>query len=252
MKLSKRRSNIRNTRRGGHEEIYYIDNFINRSWNRSIFGYRALTKDGDSISQIFKAKTYDVYEAGDVVEFGDESWYVMYDSDKSTDYVTLISKNIIYLEDEDLSIVVNGIYETSKVNEYLKNEYAKVLGEDNLVERNGYKVRLFNNNDFDNLITASYDKENDEYTITDCPEFICLTNTFFATMIDTNTDIEFIDVYNNVNDIENILYDEYTLHLKYYNLSSTYDTNKLVSLVDNATLFIRPVVNVYKESLKDN
>lgn len=216
------------------------------------FGYRAISSNGEPITEIFKDKTYSVYKSGDVVNFKDESWYVMYDSDQSTNYVTLISKNIVFLEDETLSTVISGIYETSAINEYLKNEYTKVLGEDNLVERNGYKVRLFNRDDFDKLITASYDDEKDEYVITECPEFICLTNTFFGTMIDTNTEKEFIDVYNNVSDIENILYDDYTLHLKYYNLSSTYSTYKLESLVDNATLFIRPVINVYKDSLDNN
>ena len=61
---------------------------------------------------------------------------------------------------------------------------------------------------------------------------------------------EFVDVYNNVNDIEDLLYGDYTLHLKYYNVSSTYEKHMLVSLVDDATLFVRPVINVYKSSLK--
>ena len=68
-------------------------------------------------------------------------------------------------------------------------------------------------------------------------------------MIDTNINKEFIDVYNNVSDIENIMFDDYTLHLRYYNLASTYNTYKLESLVSDASLFVRPVINVYKNNL---
>ena len=35
-----------------------------------------------------KKKTYEVYEKGDVVDFYDDSWFVLYDSDKNEEYVT--------------------------------------------------------------------------------------------------------------------------------------------------------------------
>lgn len=209
-----------------------------------------ISSNNDSkIVKILKNKVYETYKSGDIVNFNDEKWYVMYDSDKNDDYITLISKDILYLEDSNLSLAIDGIYETSSINEYLKNDYTKSLGEEKLVEKNGYSVRLFNEDDFKNLVDATYNEKNDEYIINNCPEFICLTNTFYATMIDTNSNKEFIDVYNNVADIENLLYEDYVLHLKYYNLTSTYNTYKLNSLVDDATLFVRPVINVYKNNV---
>lgn len=213
-----------------------------------IVGYSVTNKDDETISNIFDTKDYEVYKSGDKVTFNNENWYVMFDSDKNSDYVTLISSEILYLDDNTLNKVFSGVYETSKINEYLKNNFVNEIGKENFVEINGYQARLFNKDDFEKLIVAKYDEMNDEYTINKCPEFICLTNTFYATMIDTNIQKEFIDVYNNVNDIEN-LYSDYTLHLRYYNLNSTYSTYKLESLVNDVTLFIRPVVNVYKESL---
>lgn len=212
-------------------------------------GFNVLDDKETTVKTIFNKKTYDEYKVGDLVRFNDEEWYVMYDSLKNSDYVTLISSNIISLEEENITTVVGGIYETSELNKYLKNDLAKSLGEENLVEKNGYKIRLLSEDDFESLVTAEYNKEKDEYEITDCPDFICLTNCFYATMIDTENNLDLTDVYYNVDDIEDVLYDDYVLHLKYYNLSSTYETYKLNSLVDNATLFVRPVINVYKSSL---
>lgn len=207
-----------------------------------------------SIKKISNAKdTYEEYKVGDLVSFKDEEWYVMYDSDKDTDYVTLISSNILSLDELGIDTVVKGIYETSDINKYLKEEYAKELGEENLFEKNGYKVRLFNKEDLDFLIDSesiTYDEDNDEYIISECPEFVCLTNTFYATMIDTNDSVELYDVYYNVDDVEDMKYEDYTLHLKYYNITSTYDTYKVNSLVNDTTLFVRPVINVYKKSLE--
>lgn len=209
-----------------------------------------LDNDTPSIKKIFTKKEYKPYKAGYVVEFANERWYVLHDSNKDTEYVTLISSNIMYLDNEELSYVIGGIYETSAINNYLSNEYVKELGSKNFVEVNGYKARLFNQDDFNTLVDSVYNEETDSYDIQSCPEYICLTNTSFATMIDTNLEKEFVDVYNNVNDIEDLLYGDYTLHLKYYNVSSTYEKHMLVSLVDDATLFVRPVINVYKSSLK--
>lgn len=205
--------------------------------------------EDNSGNKIFNKEEYTSYKAGDTIDFNDSEWYVMYDSDKNTDYLTMISADLITLEEQDIAYVVNGIYESSDLNNYLKNEYAEELGVDKLVEKNGYKVRLFNKDDLDNLLDVTYDSKNDEYKINNCPQYICQTNSFFATMIDTNQDIELKDVYLNVDDIEDPLFDEYELHLKYYNITSTYETFRMNSITDTATLFIRPVINVYKNSL---
>ena len=105
--------------------------------------------------------------------------------------------------------------------------------------------------DINKLVTYNYDEETDSYLFDDCPEFLCLTNAFYGTMIDTATDFEAVDVYNNVNDIENPNIDDYKLHLKYYNVYATYTEYGMKSVVDDATLFIRPVINVKKSALSE-
>ncbi|HAB66702.1 MAG TPA: hypothetical protein DCE23_04980 [Firmicutes bacterium] len=217
----------------------------------SIYGaVRFFGNDGTPIDNMFRKEEYKEYKAGDAVKFNDSKWYVMYDSNKDSDYVTAISADLVTLDDEGIKYVVSGIYETSELNKYLKNDYVKMLGEDKLVEKNGYKVRLFNKDDLDVLLDTTYDKDNDEYTINNCPSYICQTNTHHATMIDTNSNVDLKNVYLNIDDIDDPLYDEYKLHLKYYNISSTYETYRLNSITDNVSLIIRPVINVYKNSLE--
>ncbi len=213
-------------------------------------GYKMLDKDDNSLKKIFNKETYAEYKAGDRVIFGDTDWYVMYDSNKDSDYVTLINDGIMYLYDEDIVNVLDTIYEISDLRKYLENDYLKELGEDNFVEIHGYKVRLLNKDDMDSLIKYEYDEDNDEYKILECPDYICDLNWSYATMIDTNTNKEYVDAYNNVSDIED-LNDEYLLHLKYYNVNFDTKGFKLQSLVDDVTLFVRPVINVYKNSLEE-
>lgn len=213
-----------------------------------LIGLSFFNKKDNSLHKIFHKETYKEYKTGDVVSFKDQEWYVLSSSDKNTDYVTLLSADILYLADEGIETVFNEVYEISSLNKYLEGAYLDTLGSDNLVEVHGYKARLLNMDDISNLSTTNYNSENDEYIIKECPDFLCLPNASFATMIDT-ADKEFVDVYTNVNDIDDPLYGEYTLHLKYYNLSSTYEDSKLVSLVDDASILVRPVINVYKKSL---
>lgn len=207
-------------------------------------------KEEGSQPDIFKKDEYKEYKAGEYITFSDSKWYVLYDSNKTEEDVTLISADILNLEEEQLDTVLSGIYESSDLNKYLKNEYAKSLGEEKLVEKNGYKVRLFNKDDLDNLLDVTYNEKKDEYEINNCPDYICLTNAYYSTMIDTNEKVEFENVYLNVSDIEDPLYDDYELHLRYYNITTTYETFKLNSIVDNTNLLIRPVINVYKSYLE--
>ena len=215
-----------------------------------IFGYKLLSKDNSDIKNIFSNSkdTYLKYKAGDLVEFNDSDWYVMYDSDEKSDYVTLINSGVMYLYDEKIINTLDTVYEISNLRNYLENEYLKELGEDNLVEVYGYKIRLLNKDDIEKLTQYEYNDELDEYKITDCPEYICDINWTYATMIDTKNDKDFVDVYYNINDIED-LNDEYTLHLNYYNMTLEDGNFKLQSLVDDATLFVKPIINVYKKSL---
>lgn len=211
-------------------------------------GFNIFNPKNETFKKIFHKETYAEYHKGDVINFKDQEWYVLYDSDKNTDYVTLLSADILYLADEGIENVFNEVYEISPLNKYLEGDYVKQLGSDNLVEIHGYKARLLNMDDLKNTVSYDYDEDEDEYTLTDCPDYICLPEVTYATMIDT-ADKEFVDVYTNVNDIEDPIFGDYTLHLKYYNLTSTFETAKLESLVDDASIIVRPVINVYKKSL---
>ena len=213
-----------------------------------IVGINIFGKKDSPIKNIFNKETYSEYKSGDTITFKDQEWYVLYDSDKNSDYVTLISADILYLGDEGIEKVFNEVYEISSLNKYLTSTYLDNLGSDNFIEIHGYKVRLLNIDDINNLTKYTYDEENDEYIINECPEFLCLPNASFATMIDTKNK-EFVDTYTNVDDIEDPVSEDYILHLKYYNLQSTYETSKLQSLVNDTSLLVRPIVNVYKKSL---
>lgn len=211
---------------------------------------KAFHKDENGKMHFFRsAKTYKEYKQGDIIDFHDSEWYVMYDSSNKDEYVTLISSDVLYLADEEITDVVMGIYETSDINKYLKGEYARELGSSNLDDINGYTVRLFNQDDFENLLKVKYNSSDDSYEIEKCPDFICLTNTFYATMVDTK-DIEFLDrdVYETIDDFNED--EDSELHLKYYNLVGTYETCRLESVVDDATLFVRPVINLKKEAIE--
>ncbi len=196
-----------------------------------------------------KKETYTTFKKGDVVDFHDSEWYVLYDSSEKDDYVTLISADILYLGDEGITEVIDGIYETSDLNKYLKNEYATELGHGNLVERNGYAVRLFDEEDMKNLLDVSYDKTLDAYEINNCPDYICLTNNYFATMIDTK-ESEVSNVYDNLKDFNESEQEDKRLHMKYYNIYATYETTGMSSITSDTTLIVRPVINLKKEALE--
>lgn len=202
-------------------------------------------KDEEGNRKIKGSVKYEEYKAGDLVEFYDDSWYVMYDSDEKSDYVTLFSSKISFFE--EIPTVIDGIYETSDINKFLKNTLAERYGKENLVEKNGYSVRLFNEDDMKELMEVEYDKKTDSYEIKECPNYICLNFTFFATMIDTNRRYEQVDVYNKLDDIN--YSEDYLFHLKYYNIVGDDNKYKLESVVNDTTLFVIPVINVLKTSL---
>ena len=209
------------------------------------FALLNLFSDGETLRIINKDKKYDEYKAGDKVDFYDDSWFVLYDSGKNEEYVTLISSKIDYYV--EAPEVIDGIYETSELKKYFDEYLIKEYGEDNLVEKNGYKVRLFNEDDMRMLLDVKYNSKDDSYTINNCPDYICLNHTFFATMIDTDNSFEKTDVYNNKEDIGDE--EEYSLHMNYYYIVGEEDKYSLESVVNDTTMFVRPVINVYKESL---
>lgn len=213
----------------------------------SIWAFSKIDGNDSPIKVFGSKKEFKSYKAGDRVNFASRNWIVMYDSSKKEEVITLISSEVIYLD--DIPYVFDGIYETSKLNDYLKNNFAKEIGESNLVSKNGYKVRLLNEDDMRKLLEVDYNSEDDSYEIENCPDYICLYNSYYATMIDTKS-IEKEDVYNNFSDIENIDTDDFQLHLNYYNISNLDGEEKLESIVGDATLFIRPVINLKKDSIE--
>lgn len=213
-----------------------------------VLAYYFDSKNETIVSKIIpNVKSYEDYKSGDKVSFADEKWYVMFDSNKKSDYVSLISDRLIALE--NYPYVWTGSYDKSFLKEYFENELLALYGKENLVAKKGYTIRLLNKDDINALAKLKYNKDEDYYEIEDCPDFICLTNSFYATMIETNDNKEFVDVYENVNDIDDPLFEDYKLHLGYYDIYSTYDIHELRSVVDDATLFVRPIINVYKDSL---
>lgn len=213
-------------------------------------GVNTINTDSSS-KKLFSKKEYPVYSSGDMINFADESWYVMYDSDAKTDYVTAIKTESTYLDKENITTAINTTYEISELNNYFKDTLVKEYGEDNLKEIHGYKIRIFNQDDLDNLTEYKYDDKDDKYVLTSCPDYICLPLNSYATMISTNNEKEFVDTYYNVDDIEDINYEDYTLHLRYYNLQSVYETAELASLVNDAALYVRPIINLYKNSIEE-
>lgn len=206
-------------------------------------------KNGNHLTSIFVKKNFKEYKAGDTIVINDEDWYVLRNSSSKEDYVTLIFGNIYYYV--DVPYVLDEIYETSDLRKFLENDFTNEFLKDvKLVDKSGYKIRLLDMDDFNNVINYKYDSSSDTYDLGDCPFYLCLNNNVFATMIDTTGKGIGSDVKKSVSEIDDPLFDEYELHLKYYNVNSRDDKNVLESVTNDATLFIRPVINVSKEGLE--
>ena len=112
------------------------------------------------------------YEIGDMVTFAGSNWYVIKNSTGNEDYVTLMKERV--LTNAELgNYAYNGTYDTmeytwtdschnnnhgysnnsyncintsnyatSKVKEMLETRYLPTLGESNLKEVDGYKIRI--------------------------------------------------------------------------------------------------------------
>ena len=202
-------------------------------------------KNGGIFNRNYSFKEYKV---GDSVRLNNEEWYVIKDSSKKDNYVTLISSSFYYSDENQF--VLEEIYETSKLRKYLENDFINEHLEGiELVEKNGYKIRLLELEDFNNIVNYNYDKKEDIYKLEDCPFYFCLTGSRFGTMIDTNSKTE-NGVYDSVSEIKS-LFENYKLHLKYYNVNSLNEDVILESVTEDAIMFIRPVINVNKDSIKE-
>ena len=115
---------------------------------------------------------YDEYLVGDTVEFAGSNWKVIKNSTAEEDYVTLMKETILtnselgeyalgtgyetmsYYWDDNCHPTAYGYsrdswscdntnsYATSKVKEVLETRYLPTIGETNLKEVDGYKIRL--------------------------------------------------------------------------------------------------------------
>lgn len=209
--------------------------------------------------EIMRASIYEAYSVGDQVTFLGTNWYVIKDSSKSEDYVTLM-KEFVLTNSELGDYAYNGTYNTmeytwsdtchneshgytsadysdcnntndydnSKVKEMLENSYISSLGSSNLKEVNGYKIRLI--------------------TLDEIRNYLGLVNgsKFLAEGNNVPT-----WVYKNFGEKNNGVY--------YYWTMSPYgdEQNYLVSYAEEITCFsiantsmgVRPVINLLKSSI---
>ena len=123
------------------------------------------------------------YAIGDAVTFAGSDWYVMEESPEKQDYVTLLKEDSLtstelgsyaskpnvgimayyysdtchytgrygYTDEDASGCAGHNDYEGSKVKEMLETRYLPMLGEENLKEVNGYKIRLITTSEFTNL-----------------------------------------------------------------------------------------------------
>ena len=93
------------------------------------------------------------YVVGDIVNFDGSNWRVVKNATVAEDYVTLMKERVLtnaelgeYAYDSGYDTMIyhesSNIYSTSKIREMLESRYLSVLGELNLKEIDGYKIRL--------------------------------------------------------------------------------------------------------------
>ena len=139
-----------------------------------------ITIEMDYQQDLGQVVVYDEYSIGDTVEFAGSNWYVIKNSTSEEDYVTLIKGMVLtkselgdyaygnrydimsYYWDDSCHPAAYGYssysgncdntnsYATSKVKEFLEGTYINTLGEINLKEVNGYKIRLITLEELDN------------------------------------------------------------------------------------------------------
>ena len=80
---------------------------------------KAFGKKDSSIKEMFKQEKYTEYKSGDIVSFNKQDWYVLHDSSSKDNYVTLIYKGILYLEENGIAESDFKVYESSDLNKYL-------------------------------------------------------------------------------------------------------------------------------------
>ena len=174
-------------------KIEYDSNITSQPQNND----NDITVQLDYQQHLGQVSAYEAYSVGDTIEFAGSNWYVIKDSTAEEDYVTLMKETVLTNAELGEYAYANGYdtmsyywndschpaaygystnanncdntnsYETSKVKEMLETRYLPTIGESNLKEIDGYKIRLITTNELnENLgwvnlqITAKTDNEN--------------------------------------------------------------------------------------------
>ena len=101
------------------------------------------------------------FPIGKKIWFAGSFWYVINDSKYKDSYVTLLKDS----ESGYMNFGESGIYANSVVKEFLNTEELNRLGSENLVEVDGYKIRLINETDLKDHLGFKLDREHNG----DCP-----------------------------------------------------------------------------------
>ena len=213
---------------------------------------------GNNLGKCSTAPTaYKTYVIGDTIEFAGSNWRVIKDSTGNEDYVTLMKERVLtnaelgeyayngtydtmsYYWDDSCHPVAYGYssssyscdntndYATSKVKEMLETRYLPTIGESNLKEVDGYKIRL---------ITV------DELTSNlGCTSSSCSSSPYASW------------VHQNFGDQSKIVYAYWTM-TPYPDISSNVWIVHSVGLVYNSNVYdvdrgVRPVINLLKSNI---
>ena len=197
-------------------------------------------------------------KTGDEVSFHDMKWNLLKDEDPNSDYITVISSQIIvpdsiYFEDDLLFDTIRYFtidklkYEDSGIKIYLEEELLKDLGEDSLKEVDGSKIRLLTLADIlaivpmeknidDNDIAFYRQAGNGNY------EWLVKENTWFWTMEPANDDI--------VNIVYGESMAEQYIHYSWYVLTNE-NGLLLTSVGNHKDDGIKVVINLLKSAIAE-
>ena len=212
------------------------------------------------------------YVIGDQINFAGSNWYVIKNSTAEEDYVTLLKEKVLTNEElgeyayEDTYDTMayywsdtchpnsygytnsdwsgcdgHNDYEGSKVKEYLEGTYINTLGETNLKEVDGYKIRLITTEELENNGWVG----NTTVCTGSCHEVYGIIKDIAPTWVYQN--------FGELSDYSNRLYVYWTMtpHPNYssrvWNVGSggyLYD-----GTLDNYSGGVRPVINLLKSSI---
>lgn len=197
-------------------------------------------------------------KVGEEVSFHDMKWNLIRDEDPDSDYITVVSSEIIvpdsiYFEDDLLFDTIRYFsidklkYEDSGIKIYLEEELLKDLGEESLKEVDGHKIRLLTLADItailpmekhidDNDIAYYKQSSSDDYS------WLVRNNTWFWTMEPANDDI--------VNIVYGESMAEQYIHYSWYVLTNE-NGLLLTSVGNHKDDGIKVVINLLKSAVTE-